>query len=131
QFRLDPLDVGIVSGDDLLGGELRFAGLGEYLHRLGLFGELGCLGSILGRFRSSALPGVARLGLALLGVGCRRLLVLAGAGNGARDARDHADHAANRAAQDAADRTGGLVAFARPLLDALDQALRVNRTRGA
>ncbi len=58
------------------------------------------------------------------------LTVLGAAGQNAGNAGDHADDAADRASQHAADRSGGLVAFARALLNALHQPLRV-RQRGA
>src|SRR5262245_46956552 len=59
QLLLDPLDIGVAGGDDLVGGELRCAGLGQHLRLLGALAGLGRL-----RFR--------RVGLAI-GLGAIRL----------------------------------------------------------
>src|SRR3954463_1979839 len=64
QFGLDPLDIGVAVGDDLVGGQLRCAGLGED-------------GDILVLRRVLRL--LARLGAPLASLGALGILVLAGA----------------------------------------------------
>src|SRR5262249_36126867 len=78
------------------------------------------LGTRLGGLRLVGLRGIA-----LAGILCRILLrcglapLLITAGHRANDAANRADDAADRATEHAADRAGGLVAFARALLDPL------------
>ena len=82
QLLLDPFDIGVAVGDDLFGGQLRRAGLGEDggLLLLLLLGGLRSLGP-LRRLRVSPCLELALLGsltllrrLTLLGVLCRRRL---------------------------------------------------------
>ena len=112
KLLLDPLDIGVAVGNDLFGGELRRAALGQRrlasaaLAPLAAFAALGCR-PVCRRCRPvwHPLP--------------RAPFVLCAAGDDTGDAGDNTDNATDRAPEHAADRTGGLVALARALLDAL------------
>src|ERR1700755_3314587 len=135
QLGLDALDIGVAVGDALVGRELRRAVLGHHGDVLALLRRvLGCSGRILGGLGRLGGFGLGALCIVLGGaclVGARLLRVLGGillgiigglALVGIADPQpggEHADDAADGAAQNAADRTGRLVAGGRAVLDAL------------
>ena len=112
QRFLDPFDIGVAVGDDLLAVSVGAPFWVRTAACLVPFAPLAAFADF------AASPCLASLR--------RRLAVALGtARQNAGDARHHANHAADRAAEHAADRPGRLVAFARAFLDPLNH-LRIH-----